>query len=65
MNISDVTRLHTMTGDEIARWCASNRKMVVIEYHRCPDGLIVPIIRAHGEPALNLDLPALVRRQAE
>lgn len=61
----EVTRLQSMTGAQIAQWCARNRKMVVIEYHRGHDGTVTPIIRAHGEPTLNLDLPALVRRQAE
>ena len=65
MSASDVATLHQMTGEQIARWCAHHRKMVVIEYHRGPDGEVHPIIRAHGEPTLNLDLPALVRRQAE
>lgn len=58
----DVTKLYGMTGDQIAQWCARNRKMVVIEYHRGHDGTITPIIRAHGEPSLNIDVPAQLRR---
>jgi hypothetical protein len=64
MSATDVATLHQMTGEQIARWCAHHHKMVVIEYHRGPDGLITPIIRAHGEPSLNIDAPALVRKQA-
>lgn len=53
---TDVAKLGSMTGEQIAHWCARNRKMVVIEYHRGPDGAITPIIRAHGEPSLNIDV---------
>jgi hypothetical protein len=60
---TDVARLSSMTGEQIAQWCARNRKMVVIEYHRGPDGAVTPIIRAHGEPSLNIDLAAQVKNQ--
>ena len=59
----DVIKLHSMTGDQIAQWCARNRKMVVIEYHRGHDGTITPIIRAHGEPSLNIDVAAQVAKR--
>jgi hypothetical protein len=65
MSATDVSTLHQMTGEQIARWCAHHKKMVVIEYHRMRNGEIVPIIRAHSEPSLNIDLPALLRRQAD
>lgn len=61
MSATDVATLHKMTGEQIARWCARHRKMVVIEYHTGPDGLVTPIIRAHGEPSLNIDLAAQVK----
>lgn len=65
MNESVVPVLKDMTGEQIALWCAANQRMVVIEYHIDHQGTVHPIIRAHGEPSLNIDLPALLRRQAE
>lgn len=62
MSDSDVTKLHSMTGEQIASWCARHRKMVVIEYHRDHEGAIHPIIRAHGEPSLNIDVQAQARK---
>ncbi len=53
-----------MTGAQIAAWCAANRSMVVIEYTQGPDGFVHAFFRVHPEIP-NVDLPALLRLQAE
>ncbi len=65
MNRDAANKLGSMTGLEIAAWCAQHATMVVIESFRDPHGQAHPVIRIHDEPNLSIDVPALLRRQAE
>jgi hypothetical protein len=65
MSREQVTELANMTGAEIAAWCAENKRMVMIDYAHDAQGVVHPMIRSVPEPAALVDLPALLRRQAE
>lgn len=60
----DVRDLKHLTGAQIAEWCALHRAHVQIDYVKQPDGSVEPLMRAYREPAVPVDLPALVRMQA-
>jgi hypothetical protein len=63
--LADEAALHPgMTVYEVAAWCAEHRCFVSIDYVRGPNA-VTPVIRAFREPSLNVELPAMVRRQAD
>jgi hypothetical protein len=65
MSADPAAALASMTGYEIAAWCAQNKRMVMIDYAHDSEGVLHPMIRSMPEPAALIDLPALLRRQAE
>lgn len=61
--ITTVALLPTMTGTEIAAWCAEHKMTVTIDYMIDHEGFMQPLISARREFALGR-LPMFLKKQA-